>query len=108
MTNEEAIEYLKWIRPKKPWSLDKKNTQIAIDKAIKALEQQTNDVWIPVSEGLPESLMVKTLVSCEDVDGLPISTMVAIYDAFSKTWNCEDKVIAWRSLPEPYKTESEE
>ena len=43
MTREEAIEYLKWMRPKKPWSLDKKNTQIAIDKAIKALEQQTCD-----------------------------------------------------------------
>lgn len=40
MTNEETIEYLKWIRPKKPWSLDKKNTQIAIDKAIKALEHE--------------------------------------------------------------------
>lgn len=41
MTNEEAIEYLKWMRPKKPWSLDKKNAQTAIDKAINALEQQT-------------------------------------------------------------------
>lgn len=40
MTNEEAIEYLKWIRPNKPWSLDKKNTQTAIDKAIKALGQE--------------------------------------------------------------------
>ena len=66
------------------------------------------DKWIPVSERLPEFLMVKTLVSCEDANGLPISTMVAIYDAFNKTWDCEYKVIAWMPLPEPYKAESED
>ena len=71
-----------------------------IDIAIQALEQTR---WIPVSERLPEGLMVKTLVSCEDDNGLPISTMVALYDAFSKTWDCEYKVIAWMPLPESYK-----
>ena len=38
MTIEKAIEYLKWIRPQKPYSLDKKNVQTAIDMAIEALE----------------------------------------------------------------------
>ena len=61
--------------------------------------------WIPVSERLPESLMVKTLVSCEDDNGLPISPMVALYDGYDKTWICAYKVIAWMPLPEPYKAE---
>ena len=38
MTNEEAIEYLKWIRPIRPYSLDKIKVQESIDLAIKALE----------------------------------------------------------------------
>ena len=58
--------------------------------------------WIPVSERLPKELFVKTLVSCEDHLGLPISTTVSFYDAFSKTWDCKYKVIAWMPLPEPY------
>jgi len=40
MTNEEAIEYLKWVRPIKPYSLDKKNVQTAIDMAIEALKDR--------------------------------------------------------------------
>ena len=46
MTNEEAISYLKWIRPIKPYSLDKKKVQEAIDMAImaiKALKQTDGD-----------------------------------------------------------------
>ena len=39
---EKAIEYLKWIRPIKPYSLDKINVQKAIDMAIKALEESDN------------------------------------------------------------------
>lgn len=39
MTNKEAIEYLKWIRPIRPYSLDKIKVQESIDLAIKALER---------------------------------------------------------------------
>lgn len=38
MTNEEAIKYLQWVRPIKPYSFDKKGVQEAIDMAIKALQ----------------------------------------------------------------------
>ena len=37
---KEAIEYLKWIRPIRPFSLDKINVQKAIDMAIKVLESE--------------------------------------------------------------------
>lgn len=40
MTREEAIDYLKWARPKKPYTQDKKNLQISIDMAIEALKEQ--------------------------------------------------------------------
>jgi rubrerythrin len=46
MNIEEAISYLKWIRPINPYSLDKKRVQEAIDMAIKALEQEPTGHWI--------------------------------------------------------------
>ena len=52
MTREEAIEYLKWARPKNPYSLDRKNLQKSIDiaiealKPIEALKQQITGKWL--------------------------------------------------------------
>ena len=43
MSNKEAIEYLKWIRPKKPYTQDKIKVQTAIDMAIEALEEKENE-----------------------------------------------------------------
>lgn len=43
MNNKEAIEYLKWIRPKKPYTQDKIKVQVAIDMAIEALEEKEYD-----------------------------------------------------------------
>ena len=40
MDNKEAIEYLKWVRPVRPYSLDKKKVQESIDLAIKILEEK--------------------------------------------------------------------
>jgi len=40
MTREGAIEYLKWARPKNPYSFDRKNLQEAFDMAITALSQE--------------------------------------------------------------------
>lgn len=40
MTNEDAISYLKWARPIKPYSLDKKRVQEAIDMTIKVLSAE--------------------------------------------------------------------
>ena len=39
MTREKAIEYLEWVRPKKPYTQDKKNVQEAIDMGIEALKE---------------------------------------------------------------------
>lgn len=44
MDNKEAIEYLKWIRPIRPYSLDKIKVQESIDLAIKVLE--TGEVYM--------------------------------------------------------------
>ena len=41
MTSKEAIVYLKWIRPVRPYSLDKIKVQESIDLAIKALEDKS-------------------------------------------------------------------
>lgn len=43
MTREKAIEYLEWIRPKKPFTLDRKNVQTSIDMAIEALKKEGGD-----------------------------------------------------------------
>ena len=40
MTREYAISYLEWIRPKKPYTQDKKNVQKSIDMAIEALKER--------------------------------------------------------------------
>lgn len=79
----------------------------AVNK-LPPVTSQPKTGWIPVETALPEGLMVNTLVSCEDDNGLPVRTMVALYDAFSKTWDCEYKVIAWMPLPEPYKADGGE
>lgn len=46
MDNKEAIEYLKWIRPIRPYSLDKIKVQESIDLAIKALEGRPQGEWL--------------------------------------------------------------
>ena len=63
--------------------------------------------WIPVSEELPEGLMIKTLVSCENDEGLPVCTMIAVYDGFKQKWDCDYRVKAWMPLPTPYEPQAE-
>lgn len=46
MDNKEAIEYLKWIRPIRPYSLDKIKVQESIDLAINALEGRQQGEWV--------------------------------------------------------------
>lgn len=50
MDNKEAIEYLKWIRPIRPYSLDKIKVQESIDLAIKVLEERSQGAWVKVKE----------------------------------------------------------
>ena len=41
MDREKAIDYLRWIRPKNPYTMDRKNVQAAIDMAIESLSKLT-------------------------------------------------------------------
>ncbi len=45
ITKEEAIKYLEWVRPIKPYSLNRIKVQQAIDLAIKALEERPQGEW---------------------------------------------------------------
>lgn len=113
MTNEETIEVLDDMKikihiPKSAITQRKRNE--ALDKAIKALEQTS---WIPVSERLPKeneyigNVCKYYLIQDEygdmhvahltNVGWIPMESLRAI----------SSEIMAWRELPEPYKTESE-
>lgn len=121
MTNEEVIELLMELRICKDdcsvcrlRHLDGDthcHHEKALNLAIKALEQTE---WIPVSERLPKAgeyigdVAKYYLVQNEYGDML-----VARY-THSEYWEqmyqlkpIEDKIVAWMSLPKPYKAESE-
>lgn len=55
---EKAISYLEWIRPKNPYTLDRKNVQAAIDMAIEALKERPHGEW----SGEPERRKMVTRV----------------------------------------------
>lgn len=86
----------------------------ALDMAIKALEQTS---WIPVSERLPEKTDYYLIQYSREV--CPDEMAVAFYSVeeaevdSNYTWefkpiaDCKE-VIAWMSLPQPYKAESED
>lgn len=85
----------------------------ALDMAIKTLEQTR---WIPVSERLPK-FGEKVLLHIINVDNIIFDiaclkdTKHAAYDG-DYYWSGKfayrlRDVVAWMSLPEPYKTESE-
>ena len=129
MTREEAIEQLKTAYPKKCKMVDgrlqggfddhEKPLGVALDMAIKALEQELR--WIPVSERLPGPQK-----DCFDKEDLDYSDWVLVsirldnsthdnwvcsaYYCFSKKeWFMErlgcGTVIAWKPVPEPYNAE---
>ena len=92
MTNEEAIFEIK------------NANVIPISKeakvmAIKALSEQRIGHWIPVSERLPEE------------NGYYLTTTM-YHEVYCDYWEGErfgrtEAVIAWMSLPEPYKKEGD-
>lgn len=91
----EAIEYGEITEKVKRWA-DRLKTQ-----------NNNNDGWIPVEERLPEE---QTRVICQFDNG-DIELLWQDWESDSKTlmylpefaFMAEKKVIAWRSLPEPYK-----
>ena len=99
MTNEQAIEILKYYRADASNENGISMFGEALDMAIKALEMQR---WIPVSERLPEDF--GTYLVC--TDGGYITTI--LYEPHGLGWFISDNIIAWQELPQPYKAESEE
>ena len=96
MTNEEAINRLKTIR-----SIHNGSYAQEIDMAIEALEQPR---WIPVSEKNPETTgeYLTTIKWRDDKNGYNYAVVKRDYFADVETWN-DSFVIAWQSIPQPYK-----
>lgn len=78
----------------------------AYDVATKALEQTR---WIPVSERLPESDEECHTFLVTDINGnVTLSDFYLSLSNSEPYWSGMIDVIAWMSLPHPYKAESEE
>ena len=94
----------------------------AINRIVDIIRKHMNDGWIPAKERLPERTLdekinksyKKYLVFIDSVDGWDID--MALYDFWNdKKWREAhdgygeiENVIAWRPLPEPYRTERSE
>jgi hypothetical protein len=116
MTERKAIERLQRIRQ---FYLDtiKDDTAVeAVDMAIKAVEKQEKDRWIPVSERLPEDEYVLISKKPTKLSGSKWSVGIGIRMADPRSGKIQwrdsgfgviqdDKVLAWRPLPEPYMEE---
>ena len=110
MTREEAIAQLKMNRDlcnfnpmtgeEEPMNEDCRKSAEAFDMAIKALEQQSEQRWIPCSEWLPEEM--GTYMTTIDYGEHGLATGQRYYYGSGLQWN-DECVIAWMPLPTPYK-----
>ena len=124
MKPDEAIELLKNMK----WSITTKFNAVnsstkALDMAISALEKQEADMWIPVTERLPEEygeyrITWKTSSNpgkrfSGDAEYEPGFEWDDDHDRFKGEWLLEDyikiypnvEVIAWKPIGEPYTEE---
>ena len=107
MTREEAIERL---NIHKSTSVFVDSIAEAIDMAIEAL---TNE-WTPITVSEPNTsdhVLVTYKWDEDDYETSEIDYWVTKYEAEKGNEKCKwliDHVIAWQSLPTPYKAESEE
>lgn len=79
--------------------MDSKKFERSVDEAIKTVKAESK--WIPVSERLPEKVgyYLTTILSN---DGYHRYRDI-IYFGDDKQWTRDCNVIAWISLPEPWK-----
>ena len=97
---------------------DKKEVEFDFDRAIAALEAQQADMWIPVTERLPTHRynkrgepveFVVMIRGATEPTTLSIDSNGTWYDPMGDYYNIASlmsskfDVIAWRSLPAPYK-----
>ena len=115
MTTEDAISYLKWARPIKPYSLDKKRVQEAIDMAIKVLSAEKTAEWISVRKQKPEDYEEVIATVRYDYKGKQEYEVVTgvryskedgwewAYEAGADYYvSLDEEVVAWQPLPNPY------
>ena len=120
MENMEAIEYLNDVRngihipaPGIELPLLNDKEKEAVDLAIAALEQQEKDRWIQVTEKLPEDEYVLISKKPTKLSGSKWNVVIAMRTADPRSGKIQwrdsgfgviqdDKVLAWRPLPEPY------
>jgi hypothetical protein len=125
-STNRAIKKLREIQPIKPGNLCiggravGKEISWAIECAIQALEKQLNNGWIPISERLPEdggfyNVTIKIPKEKMKVEFCYYDSSTQKFylvadgrEDENQSWKEEiNSVLAWRSLPEPYKPDSE-
>lgn len=108
MTTEEVIKNLKniinWMKGDERWT---DAEFISIETAIKAINK-VESRWIPVSERLPEE-STAVLIWCPARKNIYCAYLEEkqwwIFGTYQKV---PFKVIAWQSLPKPYKPQKSE
>ena len=114
MEDREVINWLTRIRDRLMTTNSKQYEALTI--AIAALEKQEQDRWIPVTERLPEDEYVLISKKPTKLSGSKWSVGIGIRMADPRSGKIQwrdsgfgiiqdDKVLAWRPLPEPYTEE---
>ena len=120
MEIREAIEIINQYDMNFHWNdgepIPVKQLMDAFDLAISALEKQEQDRWIPVTEKLPEDEYVLISKKPTKLSGSKWNVGIGIRTADQRSrkiqWRDsgfgiiqDDKVLAWKPLPEPYTEE---